>query len=138
MIGRDEASRTGHVSHNDRRLSGNILSHVPCHEADIGVGGACRRIPDDEIDGLAAIEFFDGLGADRSGCKEKDRAGKSERAHLAKDAPPEPAGAALSKITCLIDFHVHALTRPATPTLSRPAITVLFVITACYKTNHMM
>src|SRR5437762_1347358 len=107
MIGRKQASCTEHVSRDDRRLSGNVLSEVPCHEAGIDVGSARRRIPDDEVDCLAAIEFFYGLSAGGRGCEEKDSADKSEYRRIAMGASAEPAGV-LFGFTCRVDFHVHA------------------------------
>jgi len=79
MIGRNQASRARHVPRNDVRIAGDIFSHMASHEARIDVGRPCGRITDDEVDCLAAIEFFDRLSAGGSGDSQGDRQGVSER-----------------------------------------------------------
>src|SRR5262245_53057772 len=106
MIGGDEASRTAHVSCDNRRLSGNMFTQMSGHKAGIDVGGARRGIPDDEVDGLAAIERFDGLSTGGSGCEDKDRKSKSACQPVAMAASPESADVP-SQIAYRADFHVR-------------------------------
>src|SRR5262249_29433348 len=92
-------------------LSGNMLSEVPRHEACIDVRGTCRGITDDKVDGLAAIERFDGLSAGGSRCEDKDSKSKSASQHVTTSASADPAGVLsgfnCSELTCRADFHVR-------------------------------
>src|SRR5262245_62949165 len=48
------------------------------HEARVDIGSAGGWISDDEVDRLAPVEFFHGLGQGRNGDKRGNREGKSQ------------------------------------------------------------
>jgi hypothetical protein len=52
--------------------------HVACHQARVDIGSARGWITDDEVDCLATVEFFHGLGEGRNGDKQSDREDTSE------------------------------------------------------------
>src|SRR5580704_979384 len=61
MVCSKKASGPRHVPGDDRWISGNILAEMARQQASVDVGGAGRRIPDDEADCLVLVKSFDGL-----------------------------------------------------------------------------
>src|SRR5215468_11833318 len=51
---------------------------MACNQARVDIGSACGGIADDEVDCLATVEFFHGLGEGRSGDEQGKRDGASE------------------------------------------------------------
>src|SRR5262245_63579094 len=52
--------------------------HVACQEPRVDIGGARGWVADDEVDCLAPVEFFHGLGKGRKGDEQGKHEGASE------------------------------------------------------------
>ena len=61
VVRRDQAAAARHVAGDHIRLTWNVFADVAGHGPRVAVIGAGSRIADHHRDGLAAVEFFDGL-----------------------------------------------------------------------------
>ena len=56
MVGRDQASRAGHVLDDEHGATRDVLAHVPRDRPRIGVKAAAGRRTHDDADGPARVE----------------------------------------------------------------------------------
>src|SRR5439155_22857473 len=67
---RAQAASASHVLRHDRGPAGDMFTDVAGDEPAVEVVAATDAIADDQVDGLAAIEFLDSLGMPRTGLAE--------------------------------------------------------------------
>ena len=67
MIGSDQASRSGHVFHDEGGIAGDVSVHVPCKGPRIDIEASARREPDDDSNSLALIKRSCGMSHTNEG-----------------------------------------------------------------------
>jgi hypothetical protein len=71
MIRRDQAAGARHVFHDNRRVAGNIFTHVSGNRSGVGIKSAPGGKADNDPNHFTAVEFLARRGSDRCDCRKR-------------------------------------------------------------------